>query len=164
VNCSTLRERTAGSPPSTSQVSLHNQFGDLLMSRSTNTSGSLCYGRAVPRDAHAVEILPMLFKFQPEESHWAEAHIKIVKMTLTIKFNRNWSSFQLANRAPPLSVTDSFIAPSARMSGRPIVRFQTWIKNGAGRLRGHTQGRDASSNSSFRCVCVCVCFAGCSLG
>ena len=33
----------------------------------------------------------------------------------------------------------------------------TWIKNGAGRLRGHTQGRDASSFCSFRCVCVCVC-------
>ena len=40
----------------------------------------------------------MLFEFQPEERHWAEAHIQIVKMTLTIKFNRNWSSFQLANR------------------------------------------------------------------
>jgi len=36
-------------------------------------------------------------------------------MTLTIKLHRNWSSFQLANRAPPLSVTDSSIAPSARM-------------------------------------------------
>ena len=29
--------------------------------------------------------------------------------------NGNWSSFQLANSAPPLSVTDSAIAPSARM-------------------------------------------------
>ncbi len=48
--------------------------------------------------------------------HWAEAHIKIARMTLTIKLDRNWSSFQLANRAPPLSVTDSSIAPSARMS------------------------------------------------
>ncbi len=46
---------------------------------------------------------------------WAEAHIKIPRMTLTIKLERNWSSFQLANRAPPLSVTDSSIAPSARM-------------------------------------------------
>ncbi len=36
-------------------------------------------------------------------------------MTLTIKLDRNWSSFQLANSAPPLSVTDSAIAPSARM-------------------------------------------------
>ena len=36
-------------------------------------------------------------------------------MTLTIKLDGNWSSFQLANSAPPLSVTDSAIAPSARM-------------------------------------------------
>jgi hypothetical protein len=35
---------------------------------------------------------------------------------LTIKLDGNWSSFQLANSAPPLSVTDSAIAPSARMS------------------------------------------------
>ena len=55
---------------------------------------------------------------------WAEAHIKIARMTLTIKLDGNWSSFQLANSAPPLSVTDSAIAPSARMlinrkRGRP---------------------------------------------
>ena len=55
---------------------------------------------------------------------WAEAPIKIARMTLTIKLDRNWSSFQLANSAPPLSVTDSAIAPSARMlinrkRGRP---------------------------------------------
>ncbi len=48
-------------------------------------------------------------------SSWAEAPIKIARMTLTIKLDRNWSSFQLANSAPPLSVTDSAIAPSARM-------------------------------------------------
>ena len=46
---------------------------------------------------------------------WAEARVKIARMTLTIKLDRNWSSFQLANSAPPLSVTDSVIAPSARM-------------------------------------------------
>ena len=49
---------------------------------------------------------------------WAEAPIKIARMTLTIKLDRNWSSFQLANSAPPLSVTDSAIAPSARMPTR----------------------------------------------
>ena len=48
-------------------------------------------------------------------SGWAEAPIKIARMTLTIKLDRNWNSFQLANSAPPLSVTDSAIAPSARM-------------------------------------------------
>ncbi len=37
-------------------------------------------------------------------------------MTLTIKLDGNWSSFQLANSAPPLSVTDSAIAPSARIN------------------------------------------------
>ena len=47
---------------------------------------------------------------------WAEARIKITRMTLTIKLDRNWNSFQLANSAPPLSVTGSAIAPSARMS------------------------------------------------
>ena len=36
-------------------------------------------------------------------------------MTLTIKLDGNWSSFQLANSTPPLSVTGSAIAPSARM-------------------------------------------------
>ena len=46
---------------------------------------------------------------------WAEARIKIARMTLTIKLDRNWSSFQLANSAPPLSVIGSAIAPSARM-------------------------------------------------
>ena len=50
------------------------------------------------------------------EKCWAEARIKIARMTLTIKLDGNWSSFQLANSAPPLSVTDSAIAPSARMA------------------------------------------------
>ena len=46
---------------------------------------------------------------------WAEAPIKIARMTLTIKLDGNWSSFQLANNTPPLSVTGSVIAPSARI-------------------------------------------------
>ena len=46
---------------------------------------------------------------------WAKATIKIARMTLTIKLDGNWSSFQLANSTPPLSVTGSAIAPSARM-------------------------------------------------
>ena len=46
---------------------------------------------------------------------WAEARVKIARMTLTIKLDGNWSSFQLANSAPPLSVADSAIAPSAKM-------------------------------------------------
>ena len=50
---------------------------------------------------------------------WAEAPIKIARMTLTIKLDGNWSSFQLANNTPPLSVTGSVIAPSARMAVPP---------------------------------------------
>ncbi len=54
---------------------------------------------------------------KPREAFcWAEALIKIARMTLTIKLDGNWSSFQLANSAPPLSVTGSAIAPSARMA------------------------------------------------
>ena len=41
---------------------------------------------------------------------------KNCKNDLTIKLDGNWSSFQLANSAPPLSVTDSAIAPSARIA------------------------------------------------
>ena len=47
---------------------------------------------------------------------WAEAPVKIARMTLTIKLDGNWSSFQLANNTPPLSVTGSVIAPSARIA------------------------------------------------
>ena len=53
---------------------------------------------------------------------WAEARIKIARMTLTIKLDGNWSSFQLANSAPPLRVTGSATAPSARM-GACVVCF-----------------------------------------
>ena len=42
-------------------------------------------------------------------------------MTLTIKLDRNWSSFQLANSTPPLSVTGSAIAPSARMPHSMVI-------------------------------------------
>jgi len=54
---------------------------------------------------------------------WAEALLKIARMTLTIKRDGNWSSFQLANSAPPLSVTDSAIAPSARMTSDAVLRM-----------------------------------------
>ena len=46
-------------------------------------------------------------------------------MTLTIKLDRNWNSFQLANSAPPLSVTGSAIAPSARMQHE--LRLATFL-------------------------------------
>ena len=46
---------------------------------------------------------------------WAEARIQIARMTLTIRLDRTWNSFKLATSAPPLSVTDSAMPPSARM-------------------------------------------------
>ena len=55
-----------------------------------------------------------------EKQNWAEAHIKIARMTLTAKLDGNWNSFQLANNTPPLSVTGSVIAPSARMQGEVL--------------------------------------------
>jgi hypothetical protein len=67
-----------------------------------------CINRERPRTAAFLIALTC-------SAHWAEAHVKIARMTLTIKLDRNWSSFQLANSAPPLSVTDSAIAPSARI-------------------------------------------------
>ena len=60
-------------------------------------------------------------------SGWAEARIKITRMILTIKLDRNWSSFQLANSAPPLSVTGSAIAPSARMRRFEPEKYQNII-------------------------------------
>ena len=44
-------------------------------------------------------------------------------MTLTIKLDGNWSSFQLANNTPPLSVTGSVIAPSARIAAKAKPRL-----------------------------------------
>ena len=40
---------------------------------------------------------------------------KIARETAKVRLDGNWISFQLANSASPLSVTDSAIAPSARM-------------------------------------------------
>jgi hypothetical protein len=75
--------------------------------------------------------------------YWAEARIKIARMTLTIKLDRNWSSFQLANSAPPLSVTDSAIAPSARIAlGAAGVACARQFKSKGG--------------SSFRCRAACL--------
>ena len=42
---------------------------------------------------------------------WAETPITIARMTLTIKLDGNWNSFQIANNTPPLRATDSAIAP-----------------------------------------------------
>ena len=55
---------------------------------------------------------------------WAKALVKIARMILTIKLDGNWNSFQLANNTPPLSVTGSVIAPSARMLLIALARCQ----------------------------------------
>ena len=60
--------------------------------------------------------------------NWAEAHIQIARMTLTIKLDRNWNSFQLSNSAPPLTVTDSDIAPSARMPVNCEARLHAYVQ------------------------------------
>lgn len=167
MNCSTLRERTAGSPPSTSQVSLPRWCPVIERRLSIFTTKAMSYigqgmsacarvhmcilcapyvcvgARAQKLDGQQRSALPQTPLFacvlkqefwqaiatgekaphgQQLRSHeyWAEAHEKIARMTLTIKLDRNWSSFQLANRAPPLSVTDSSIAPSARMLGSAL--------------------------------------------
>ena len=70
---------------------------------------------------HRETFIPLVF-------YWAEARIKIARMTLTIKLDGNWSSFQLANNTPPLSVTGSVIAPSARMAKQA---HQTWPLQGS---------------------------------
>ena len=93
---------------------------------------------------------------------WAEAPVKIARMTLTIKLDRNWSSFQLANSAPPLSVTDSAIAPSARMLWdvafqlcsfccAPSVCFWGWV------CVGCSLGRPAMAAGVVGIACVHVC-------
>ena len=59
-------------------------------------------------------------------------------MTLTIKLDRNWSSFQLANSAPPLSVTDSAIAPSARMRSSSLNSNALLLRMRARRFASRT--------------------------
>ena len=71
-------------------------------------------GRLV-RAAHTQSDIGLITAQQIPEDCWPEGRIKIARMTLTIKLDGNWTSFQLANSAPPLSVTDSAIAPSARI-------------------------------------------------
>ena len=86
---------------------------------------------------------------------WAEAPIKIARMTLTIKLDGNWSSFQLANSTPPLSVTDSAIAPSARMPGGKVGNFESKLQKF--RCESHDTTLQllpsAASSSSFSSSC-----------
>merc|ERR1712197_274260 len=86
---------------------------------------------------------------------WAEAPIKIARMILTIKLDGNWNSFQLANSTPPLSVTDSAIAPSARMPGGKVGNFDSKLQKF--RCEPHDTTLQllpsAASSSSFSSSC-----------
>ena len=59
---------------------------------------------------------------------WAEAHIQVAKMTLTIKLDRNWNILKSANSALPLSVTDNAIAPAARMPVNCEARLHAYAQ------------------------------------
>ena len=93
---------------------------------------------------------------------WAEALLKIARMTLTIKRDGNWSSFQLANSALPLSVTSSAIAPSARIPfptqsiGGPQVHRMTGCSTCTppqNHLSGEASAMSWHDHSSLLCIC-----------
>ena len=100
-----------------------------------------------------------LFPLGSDTRCWAEAPIKIARMTLTIKLDRNWSSFQLANSAPPLSVTDSAIAPSARMLCHAAFRPCRWCRGRGVCFHGVLCD---ISYMWLRLACGCVRFRACS--
>ena len=93
-----------GSILSTCELRNHCR-SDPVQVQSTLISQGVCPQTALPQHTQCL-------------NSWAEAPIKIARMTLTIKLDGNWSSFQLANNTPPLSVTGSVIAPSARMHSK----------------------------------------------
>lgn len=104
---------------------LSSVLGDCTAIHNATLDCSFCLASCLcsPSSGGFLDRLPYAVSAQPrtDAPHlcfpcWAEAHIKIARMTLTIKLDGNWSSFQLANSAPPLSVTGSAIAPSARMT------------------------------------------------
>ena len=75
----------------------HRAFSPLYSNTAVQCSQGVVFCAAVQGEAQVIS--------------WAEAPIKIARMTLTIKLDRNWNSLQLANSAPPLGITDSAIAP-----------------------------------------------------
>ena len=82
-----------------------------------------------------------------KQTCWAEALLKIARMTLTIKLDGNWSSFQLANSAPPLSVTDSALAPSARIPGLSPFEVPSLQKIWAGTASNQVEVAPHSKNA-----------------
>ena len=106
-----------------------------------------------------------------QHSCWAEAHIKIARMTLTIKLDGNWNSFQLANNTPPPGVTGSVIAPSARMAcvslaGRNLLQTSTMLPFVSASLRSgnllHPEGQAASEQGRKKRRCKTACRSGAS--
>jgi hypothetical protein len=127
---STLRSSQAVPHPSTNRAlrRLTSEVGrDPVYSTRYGRQRELCgpaCGRQFAKQHQRRQTAPAPFRQTPAVSGhpfdghrvcWAEARVKIARMTLTIKLDGNWNSFQLANSAPPLSVTDSAIAPSARI-------------------------------------------------
>ena len=83
---------------------------------------------------------------------WAEARVKIARMTLTIKLDGNWSSFQLANSAPPLSVTVALLPLhiDASHSRQPLVKGESYEVNAVMILL-------LKAACLWSCILACVC-------
>ena len=85
-------------------------------------------------------------------------------MTWTIKLDVNWNSFQIANSAPPLSATESAIAPSARMRAkRKISTYFSFVCSRAffvpcsGKVKNHdTDMRDTLLPRRVCCARLCA--------
>ena len=85
-------------------------------------------------------------------------------MTLTVKLDGNWNSFQLASNAPPLNVTDSAIAPSARTRAKGkmstdyyFVCSRAFLVPCSGNVESHdTELRDTLLPRRVCCARLCA--------
>ena len=71
--------------------------------------------------------------------------ITIARTTLTIKLDGDCTSFQFANSAPPLCVTDRAIAPAARiLDCGNVILWRSMTQNNCVSLRGNCSVSQAS--------------------
>ena len=84
----------------------------------------------------------------------SEARVKIARLTLTIKLDGNWSSFQLANSAPPLSVTDSAIALFRKDGLREGECGKDWPSSGKVSLQHSCNVLDGVALAVMELVCM----------
>ena len=85
-------------------------------------------------------------------------------MTLTIKLDGNWNSFQVANSAPPLSATDSAMPLSARMRAKRkkstnyyFVCYPAFFVPCSGDVKSHhTEFRDTLLPRRVCCARLCA--------